>query len=124
MSDKTMILVRSSWNNTETMRMVPVTENCPYVECIWDPENKVFVIISKVTKTTMHMLPKLDDNGDPIAVKVPRPNGRTIREERKTIETFQEYYLEDKNSIKDIINMHAVNNDSFDWSSFLQAEEK
>lgn len=115
----TMILVESTWNDTTTMRMVPFSKDCPYLECIWDPKEKVFVIISTMTKTTLHMLPKLDDNGDPIAIKHNRPNGRTFREERKTIETFQEYYIEDKEAIKCIIENHAVNSDKFDYNKYL-----
>ncbi len=90
-----MLLVKSSWNEDQTFRMIPLSMDCPYVECIWDPGTKVFVVISRITKTTLHMLPKLDDNGDPAPLKTKRPNGRMVKEERRTIETFQEFYLED-----------------------------
>lgn len=119
MSEKTMILVKSTWNDKQTFRTVPVSEACPYVECIWDPEQKVFVVISKVSKTTLHMLPKLDDNGDPAPLKVKRPNGRAVKEERKSIETFQEYYVEDREAIKYIVESMCVNGDKFDIAPFL-----
>jgi hypothetical protein len=114
-----MLLVKSSWNEGETFRMVPLTIDCPYVECIFDPATKVFVIISKVVKTTLHMLPKLDDNGDPAPLKVKRANGRTVKEERRQIETFQEYYLEDISAIETLIDIIAVNKSDFDYKSFL-----
>ena len=119
MSEKSMILVKSTWNDKQTFRTVPISEGCPYVECIWDPDQKVFVIISKVAKTTLHMLPKLDDNGDPAPLKVKRANGRMVKEERKTIETFQEYYVEDMDAIKYIVENMCANAKDFDISAFL-----
>jgi hypothetical protein len=117
-----MLLVKSSWNDGETFRMLPVTEDCPYVECIFDPSTKVFVIISKVVKTTLHMLPKLDDNGDPAPLKTKRPNGRTVKEERKTIETFQEFYIEDKDAINALVDLFAINKDKFDYKKYLEVK--
>jgi hypothetical protein len=50
MSENTMMLVQSTWNDKQTFRMIPITESCPYVECIMDPDTKVFVVISKIRK--------------------------------------------------------------------------
>ena len=118
-----MYVVKSSWNEGETFRLIPVTDDCPYVECIFDPATKVFVIISKLSKTTLHMLPKLDENGDPSALKTKRANGRTVKEERKTIETFQEYYVEDIDAIKSLVEFFAINHKDMDWKSFLEAKK-
>jgi hypothetical protein len=114
-----MLLIKSIWNEGETFRLIPVTLDCPYVECIFDPEHKVLVAISKVVKTTLHMLPKLDDNGDPAPLKSSRPNGRTVKEERRTIETFQEHYLDNAEAINALVDIFAVNKDSFDHKKFL-----
>jgi hypothetical protein len=65
------------------------------------------------------MLPRLDDNGDPAPLKVPRKNGRNVKEERKTIETFQEFYLEDKDAVKELIDLFAVNAKKFDYDKYL-----
>lgn len=119
MSEKTMILVKSTWNDKQTFRTVPISEGCPYVECIWDPDQKVFVIISKVVKTTLHMLPKLDDNGDPAPLKIKRANGRMVKEERKSIETFQEYYVEDLDAVRVILGTMCINIGEFDIEAFL-----
>jgi len=118
-----MYVVKSSWNEGETFRLIPVTDDCPYVECIFDPATKVFVIISKLSKTTLHMLPKLDENGDPSALKTKRANGRTVKEERKTIETFQEYYVEDIDAIKSLVEFFAINHKDLDWKSFLEVKK-
>lgn len=117
-----MLLIKSSWNEGETFRLLPVSEDCPYVECIFDPGTKVFVVISKVVKTTLHMLPKLDDNGDPAPLKVKRANGRMVKEERKQIETFQEYYIEDVNAMEALIDLFAVNKSTFDYRKYLKAK--
>jgi hypothetical protein len=119
MSKDSMILVKSTWNDKQTFRTVPVSNESPYVECIWDPEQKVFVAISKITKTSLHMLPKMDDNGDPTVCKTKRPNGRQFKEERKSIETFQEYYIEDMEAIDMILTTMCVNGSTFDYKSFM-----
>ena len=124
MENKTMMLVQATWNEQQTFRMIPVSESCPYVECIFDPATKVFVIISKITKMSLHMLPKMDENGDPVACKAVRPNGRNFKEERNKIEVFQEYYVEDKVAINQLIHYTAINADSFDYDAFMQAETK
>ena len=123
MSENTMMLIQATWNDKQTFRMIPIADSCPYVECIFDPDTKVFVIISKLTKQALHMLPKMDDNGDPIAVKHARPNGRTFREERHKIEVFQEFYVEDRAAMDDVISLFAVNAKKFDYKKFLGESE-
>ena len=112
MSEKTMMLVESSWQDTKTFKMIPVSNDCPYVECIYDPSSKVFVIISKVTKTSLHMLPKLDEYGKVVS------GNRGAKQERRSIDTFQEYYIEEKDSIVDVVNLFAVNAKKFDITKF------
>jgi hypothetical protein len=121
MSEPTMMLVQATWNDKQTFRMIPIADTCPYVECIMDPDTKVFVIISKIVKTTLHMLPKLDDNGDSVTTKIPRANGRNVREERQKIETFQEFYIEDKTAMEDLIKLFAVNAKKFNYSQFMDS---
>ena len=116
----TMMIVQATWNETQTFRLIPIAVECPYVECIFDPATKVFVIISKITKQSLHMLPKMDENGDPVTCKSARPNGRKFKEERNKIEVFQEYYVEDKIAIKDLINLFAVNASTFDYAAFTE----
>jgi hypothetical protein len=65
------------------------------------------------------MLPKLDENGDPTATKALRPNGRNVKEERVSSETFQEYYLDNKEDIKNLINYVGINSKEFDFQTTL-----
>jgi hypothetical protein len=114
--EKSMMIVQATWQDKQTFRMIPLTESCPYVECLFDPESKVFVIISKTKKVTLHMLPKLDDYGQPIA------GSKGLKQERHKLEVFQEFYIEDKVAIKDLVHGFAVNADTFDYNSFMEAE--
>lgn len=115
-----MLLIKSDWNEETTFKLIPLSNDCPYIEAIYDPSTKVLVIISRVSMTKLHMLPKLDDNGDPAPLKVPRKNGRAVKEERKTIETFQEFYIDNVDAINDIIDIFAVNKDKFDYKQYIK----
>jgi len=109
-----MILVQSTWQESQTFRMIPISESCPYVECIFDPGTKVFVVILKITKTALHMLPKLDEYG--LAVT----GSKGTKQDRNKIDVFQEFYLEDKVGITDIIEHFAINAKKFDYKSFME----
>ena len=112
MSEKSMMLVQATWNDKQTFRMIPITESCPYVECIFDPDTKVFVVISKIRKVSLHMLPKVDDYGQP------KTGTKGMLQERHKIEVFQEFYLEDKNAIEELIKLFAVNS-KFNYKKFM-----
>ena len=113
MSEKSMLLVQATWQESQTFRMIPITESCPYVECIFDPGTKVFVVILKTTKTTLHMLPKLDEYG--IAIT----GVKGTKQDRNKIEIFQEFYIEDQAGILDIVEHFAINAKKFDYKSFM-----
>jgi hypothetical protein len=110
-----MMLVQSTWNDKQTFRMIPITESCPYVECIMDPDTKVFVVISKIRKTSLHMLPKLDEYGQPVT------GTKGMKQERHKIEVFQEFYVEDVTAIEEVIKQFAVNAKKFDYKKFMTA---
>jgi len=118
MQEKSMMLVKSSWQESQTFRMIPITESCPYVECIFDPGTKVFVIISKTTKQSLHMLPKLDDYGQVLT------GSKGTKQDRHKIEVFQEFYIEDATAIENIIEHFGINSKEFDYKSFMAEEKK
>jgi hypothetical protein len=118
MSEKSMMLVQSSWQESQTFRMIPITENCPYVECIFDPGTKVFVIISKTTKQSLHMLPKLDEYGQVLT------GSKGTKQDRHKIEVFQEFYIESAIGIDNIVKYFGINSKEFDYKSFMAAETK
>ena len=120
-SYNSMMAIHSVWGNNKTFRLIPVDANCPYLESIYDPETKILVVISKNYKQSYHLLPVLDDNGDPMPVKKPRMNNKTVKEERRLVDTYQEYYIIVNEEIYDFLGKVAVNADTFDFKEFVEA---
>jgi len=118
MIEKSMMLVQATWQDKQTFRLIPISDSCPYVECIFDPGTKVFVIISKIKRTSLQMLPKLDEYGQPIA------GNKGHREERHKLEVFQEFYIEDKIAVKDLLHLFAINAKTFDFEAFMSEKEE
>lgn len=110
---KSMMLIKSIWNEKPTFKMMPISDECPYVECIYDPDSSVFVVISKTSKTTLHMLPQLDDYGHAIT------GNKGAKQSRHKMEVFQEYYIDDVNDMENIIDIFAKNSDSFNYKEFI-----
>jgi hypothetical protein len=120
---KSMMLVKSAFGAKKSFKLIPITNDCPYVECLFSPEQKMMVIISKFMKQSYHMVPKLDDNGDQVSVKgKPRENGKVIKEERRAMDTCAEHYIITEEEIRDIINMFCVNPNAFDLDEFFLSE--
>jgi hypothetical protein len=117
-----MLLVKNSWNEKESFKLIPVSTEAPYAECIYDPESKVLVVIAKITKKALHMIPKLDGDGYPSTIQKGANAGKP-KQERAEIDVFYEYYIEDTTDIEAIINLLAVNNKEFDWKKFVVVEE-
>ena len=116
---KNMLLTTSSWKEGKTFKMIPTSPDCPFVECIYDQQVQVLAVIGTHKKDTFHMLTKLDPNGDPETRKTPARNGNPFKEERRSVETFQEYYIEDLNEIREFIKAFAINADTYDYEKYL-----
>ena len=116
------MLVTGSWGNTKTFKMIPVTPECPFNEAIFDRDSKVLALIGKEKKQSMHMVAKLDDNGDVKTLKIGRrAGGKDYAEERKTLETYYEYYVENPEEIISLIDMFAINADKFDFTQYMES---
>lgn len=115
-----MNLYTSAWGPQKTFKMIPITMDCPYIECIFNPEHKVLAVISKDKKQGMVMVPKLDMNGvaEPVKTGKGMP-GKDSKMERKTLDTFQEYYIEDEEEIKAFIKLFADNSEQFDYKAYF-----
>jgi hypothetical protein len=114
-----MILINSSWQGGKTFKMIPSSTDCPYVECIYDPNLKVLAIVGNIKKDVFHMVAKLNDDGDEVMRKSPGRKGVPYKQERKLLETYQEYYLEERSDIEYFIKAIADNADSFDYQMYL-----
>jgi hypothetical protein len=120
--NKSMMLVTGSWGNNKTFKMIPVTPECPFNEAIFDRDSKVLALIGKEKKQSMHMVAKLDDNGDVKTLKLGRrAGGKEYAEERKTLETYYEYYVENPEEIISLIDMFAINADKFDFTQYMES---
>mgnify|MGYP001143203063 FL=1 len=92
----------------------------PYTEAMFDPASGILAVISKVMKQSYHMVPKLDDDGQPQRLKNPNPQtGKTHKEERRLVDTFSEFYLSDRADIETFIHMFAINADNFSVEEFF-----
>jgi hypothetical protein len=119
-----MRLITSTWGNSKTFKLIPASPECVYNEGIYDADSKVLALIGKEKKETLQMLPKLNEFGDLEALKIgKRPNGKDYKEERKTLETFYEYYVEEQSEIIDFVTTVAENSDSFDFKKYFKKEE-
>jgi hypothetical protein len=115
-----MMLVGSSFRNAKSFTMIPVSNDSPYTEAMFDPTSGILAVISKVMKQSYHMVPKLDDDGNPMRLKAPnKQTGKTVKEERRLVDTFSEFYLSDKKDIEDFINIFAINASSYDYQQFF-----
>ena len=115
-----MMLINSTFRNAKSFTLIPVSNDSPYVEAMFDPASGILAVISKVMKQSYHMVPKLDDNGEPMRLKTPNPQtGKTVKEERRLVDTFSEFYLSDKADIETFIHTFAVNADHFKVEEFF-----
>tara|TARA_R100001440_G_scaffold30423_1_gene48808 strand:- start:454 stop:873 length:420 start_codon:yes stop_codon:yes gene_type:complete len=120
-----MMLVQSAFRNAKSFTLIPVSLDSPYVEAMFDPSSGILAVISKVMKQSYHMVPKLDDEGNPMKLKKPNmQTGKTVKEERRLVDTFSEFYLQDKADIETFIHMFAVNADTFDYKQFTDVDVK
>lgn len=118
-SEKSMMLITSSWNEKPSFRMIPVETSCPYNEVIYDTELKAIAIVSKEKKDTFQFLPKIGPEGDLVQLKRPRMNGSHYAEERKLVETYYEYFVTEPAEIEAFIQRFAVNAEEFDYKALL-----
>lgn len=115
------MLVTGNWGNNKTFKMIPILPDCPFNEAIFDRDSKVLALIGKEKKQSLHMIAKLDDNGDIKTLKIGRRSGgKQFAEERKILETYYEYYIENPDEIKDIVNAFSINADSFNFVQYME----
>ena len=120
--NKSMMLITSAWGAKKTFKLIPIS---PDNEAIFDFDNKVLAVVSREKKDSLHMLAKLNEFGDPQTMKIgKRANGKDYAEERKTLETYYEYYVEKLDEIESLIKMFAINEDSFDYKQYFVEETK
>ena len=122
---KNMILASNYWGEVKSFKLIPATEDCPYTEALYDVNTGLLAVISKIKKQVFHNVPKLDDNGDIMYMKLgKRENGKPFKEERRTLETFHEYYVIDEKEIIEFINLFAINSGEYDYMPYIESSRK
>lgn len=122
---KSMVLITTPWRNgTKSFSLVPISQDCPYSEAFYDVDRKFLVIMGKELKDALHMVAKLDDNGDPELTKKPRPadqDGRInpYKEERRILPANREYIIINKEEIIEMVELMASNSNFFDFKKYL-----
>lgn len=122
---KNMLLASNYWGEAKSFKLVPVTDDCPFTEALYDVNTGLLAVISKIKKQIFHNVPKLDDNGDIMSMKIgKRENGKPYKEERRTLETFHEYYIIEEKEIVDFIKMFTVNEKEYDYMQYIESARK
>jgi len=120
-----MMLISSAFRQVKSFSLVPVTDDCPYVEAMFDPTGGILAVITKVKKDSFHMVPRLDDNGQPQRLKVPnQETGKVHKEQRVNVETFSEFYVTEKKEIENFLAVFAINFTSFNINEFFMEVDK
>jgi len=118
-----MMLINSAFRNAKSFSLLPVSNDSPYVEAMFDPASGILAVISKVVKNSFHMIPKLNEDGQPVKLKIiNKETGKTIKEQRVQMETFSEFYISDKADIETFIQLFAINASSFNYKQYLAVE--
>jgi len=118
-----MLLTSSLYKDVPTIKMIPATTECPYIEAFVDRFVGYLVVISKIEKEMATMLPRLDESGELIRSKRPKMNGKDYQEVRAIIHTFQEFYIMEPAEIENFIKAFAINADSFKYDDLITVIE-
>jgi hypothetical protein len=118
-----MLLVSSYWGESKSFKLIPANNECPFVEAMYDPTTGLLAVIGKTRKQVFHMVHKVDDLGDIVETNK-RKNGKPYKEERRTIDTFVEYYIIEADEIISFIKDYALNTVSFDFMKFIEAQKE
>lgn len=117
-----MMLTTSGWAHIKSFSLIPITNDCPYVEVLFNPMEKTLAIIGKTKKDTFHMVPRLDDNGEPMKLRTSSDSRDNTKKQRIQQESYTEYYITEMDEIKNFIKAFAINHESFDYEKVLNTE--
>ena len=116
-----MLLITTFWQDYETFKLMPITDDCPFIEVIYERHTEMMIVLNKHYKDNFHLVPKLTDTGDAEPMKSnqpPRNNGKGFKEKREKLHTYTEYFMIDKDEQAAFIRMFAANHEEFDFEKF------
>lgn len=122
---QSMLLVKGTvnWTGTKkaTFKMIPITSDCPYIEAVFDVDNKALGIVGKHKKSNYDMVPTLNKEGDLVPKKRKvNPGEFPYCQEKRLVEQWNEHEILTKEEILNFIQMFAVNATTFDVEFFFK----
>jgi hypothetical protein len=127
MKTNNMMLYTTATNGEKTFGLLPLNSDCPFNEAIYMPKLEALAILSKSTRDTFTMLERLDENGEVSFTNIKdKETGKTkhvAKQQRVQVATPWEYFINEKDEIREFIRMYAVNADSFDYAKFMTSLE-
>ena len=116
---KSMMIISSQRGEFPTFRMIPLTIDCPFAEIVYVPDARALQILYKHAVEGLHMMPKLDDNGQPVPNPKAPKGTNPYKQERKTLTVPQDAYIYNPTEIEEFVQMFAVN-DKFNYKIFME----
>jgi hypothetical protein len=121
--DKTMMLYTTATNGDKTFSLMPLNENCPFNEAIYMPKLEALAVLSKSTRDTFTMVERLDENGNPSQQAGKGADLTKAKMQRVQVESPWEYFIHEKDEIRDFVIANAINSDTFSFQKYLTALE-
>ena len=125
---KSMLLISGMFAIGESkavpsLRMVPCTKDCPYLEAQLDPRTNVLTVILKDTIIDRELVPRRDANGN--FIPVPGSKKEDVKWQMKENEAVinHVFYILYPHEIEAFIELMAVNTDKYDYKRFFAAPE-
>lgn len=123
-----MWLHKGVWEGVDTFRMMPVTDDCPFSEVIYDIKLTMMLVLSKTSRENFQHVPLLDDQGQ--MIKIPKRTQKKASDASEadsfyaTERVLMNYQIEHKIMEHDeqiaFIKQFAVNHDAFDYEKYLR----
>lgn len=108
--NQSMMIINMEWDNHSTFRMIPITEECPYIDAVFNLAERILIIYNKEFKEKPVTMVKLSSNGTPITLHAADKNNPvSYAEERVLMNSYYEYYIKDVNDIQEFIKLVAIN---------------
>jgi hypothetical protein len=117
--EPSMLIITSNWGPTPSFKLMPITENSPFIEIIYNPMGKALAVIGTKKKDVFHMVERLDENGDPRVRKGKVMKEEPFQKQRVTVESYSEYYISERNEIENFLKNVAINHDTFNYKQYL-----
>lgn len=88
--------------STPTFKLIPISLDCPFNECIYDPAKKALGIISKISYQSIRLVPRIDANGE--TIEYGEVGKKRLKMERIFLESFYDYEIFHELDITNFVN--------------------